>query len=201
MGANLVGTPGLWFGLMSSPAAGVANGPLGLTCSNFVGYKSNASLWRYTSPTIYNAGVGWDVGIKVGNAFDIQSGNGFGGNFNISTGVSAAPSSARSIFVIDFTRSGSTFTLNAVGPSGRNTSNQFNDFDLATLTTAMTRSSLSDVSAVAQTVDVNYSWYGADTVTGVDEGTNGTLNAIYIGWDFASVSVHVSDILFSYFSS
>lgn len=186
-GANLTGTPRFYYGLMSSPSAGVANGPLGATTNHFLGVRSNGSTWtRATSPTRYSFGTGNHQLLKRINTTDTSIATSTAGAL-----VPAEPTTRRSIWILDVLKGSPNWTISAV--AGNNTTHP--DTSLEILQTAMNILTMTSVSAYLTAITgAAYGAAGSGTHA-VDEATDGALNAIVLAWDRISPLMYVSEIM------
>lgn len=188
--ANLIGNPRLYFGLMSSPSAGCANGPLGVT-SHFLGVKSQASSWTRSvaaGVTYYSVATAFAFTKQVG-VTETTPGN---------SGSWVFPTSTTDGWFfpiyLDITKGSPNFTvlLTYWNQTVDNVAVSKTDF-----ARSMEIRSTSTASGLAGYLNALTGVSNYNTSSGsiaVDEGANGSLNAIVVGWDRGYVPIYISDI-------
>ena len=188
-GANIISTPRLYVGVMSSPASGMTNGPLGSSTSHWVGgYSVAATLTRSTSPTRYSLGM--SAGKKIGGT--ITDASDFAGYM-----ITADPGNVRVAGLLEITKGSPNFSLRMSTVAGVN---GIVDVSRAALEAAMELSDFGSVDDSLNTAiggsSTRYTASAAQAIA-VDEATNGDLNAICVGWERSSPALEVSEILFA----
>jgi hypothetical protein len=189
-GANITGTPRFYLGLLASPSAGMANGPLGLVTSHFLGFRSGFATWtRQVGPPINYIAENGDLNrlIKKVNNTVTTTGTGIA----IRAGVNAVPN--RSALIIEIVKGSPNFTINFCSPIGApsdipNPNAMINAFQLATMANIATY--------LNGLFSGSYSANPTGTIA-VDEGTNGSLNAICVAWDRSVPVMRISEILWA----
>lgn len=190
-GANLTGTPLFYAGVLASPSAGMANGPLTTSTSHFVGTIPRHSTWTYNAgpPERYAASsfTGYTAIKRIGSTNTTGTNTSTG-----TTNYSATPSANRTAHFVEITKGSPNFSIQVCGNSGTTVP----DISLIQLRQAMEIDNLNDAAAV-----LGYSGPGATAgAVAVDEGTDGNLNAVCFAWDRATPVVRLSDFLVSFFA-
>lgn len=186
-GANLALTnPGGFFlGLMASPSADMANGPLGNSTSHYIGFLNDASTWTRTAGQGYFAG-GTSCGTKVGSTYS-QDVDFDDAAFRFNTG--------RCAWIIE---------LDKTNPASW-------DMDLVRCYQAADLALDISQELFLSAMEFQPMGSGVATLLGytgtgqsftsfsrtVDEGTNGTLNAVVVGWSSAVVDLEISDLAYT----
>ena len=186
-GADITGTPKFFFGLLSNPSAGMANGPLGTSTSHFFGIDTDNATWirgsnAYTQTSFH-------VGTKVGTTESLAVDSNFD-DFAIGYSLSTV----RNALVIDFSRP-SAWSANVVHPYNDTTAAI--DISQAQLLESMI---LSPLTAAGTLFGYGTSTALSNVGRTVDEGTNGQLNSICMGWDRSSAVMEFSDIVYAVLS-
>lgn len=183
---DIVGTPRMYLGVLSNPANPLTNGPVGTTCSHFVGSVTmNGSWTRNAGPPVYYSvtGPAYAAAKKIGNVLTTS-------NMNTGGRISGAPSTNRPMLVTEITKGSPNFTVQNCVPF--------------TLTTdLLTGDVMQAISLPTMTDVLNYlnfrggaNAYVNNTIPtiAVSEATNGFLNAVCVGFDKATV-MHISDLM------
>lgn len=170
-GANLVSTPRLAVGFCS----GTANQFGDATTGHFVGVVSNSATWSFQAGPYYNT-LGLAPGKRVGST--LTNSGGFASNFSINAGA-AANTADRSLLFVDLTKGSPNFTINCFC---QNSPGQ--DVTVANFLAQMTL-----VTPAFAGHD-----YPAGITIAVDEGTDGTLDAINVAWDRSTPFMEFCDI-------
>lgn len=204
------GTVGFWMGVMSNPTADgsgfLSNGPLNAPTSHFLGLRIGAPLNRYVGPPaayIFPSTASYNLifASRVGTTNTLQTAAPVSGG---SSGLrfSATPATHRQVFMLELTKGATTTSWK--GRISHPCHKDVSDIALANFNAALEPSDLEAASTVLSPVNM------AQTVTTlsgltVDEGTNGPLNAIVIGWDRGSgetsLKLRLSDFNYVLFSS
>jgi hypothetical protein len=183
-GADLTGTPRIYFGLHSNPATNLSNGVLGLTCSHFCGFFVNESTMTRIANS-YSAS-NRKMGTVVGNTTAITSNT-------TDWYPSHTLATRRGALVVEFRR-GSPNWGTTVCAAVENTDGAV-DVSKAGLTAAMTHDPVATVheefpyaNAVS---DTNFAFLAPD------EATNGLFDAILMASSHATAQVDFSDVVYS----
>lgn len=195
-GGNLTGTPNLWIGTMATPVSGMTNGPLTSSCNHFVGIRTRTATWTRGVGTtaFYDMANSHAVSCKrIGSTNTDASGftGGGSGTAGGSPRVSAAPTAARSAYLVEIIRGNPNFLIRAStteGAAGAQT-----DTSLTNLRNGMV---LTDFQAAAFACFNSGSTANQQTLA-VDEATNGTLNSICVAWNRNDATAFISEILFA----
>lgn len=181
----------LWFGVHSNPNANLANGPLGSSCSHFLGVKLGNSTWsratidgvvRYLS--VYPGGVA----LKKVGAVETTSGAGF----NLARDYSAEPDNLRLALAMRITK-GTPYQIQTIFPQGITGTV---DCTPAYMVNALNSVNFSDMrSALNGGVSGKYLMDNQHTVT-VDEVADGALNALCVCWDQSNPALKLSDFYY-----
>lgn len=189
-GASIAGTPRIYIGMLSSPSAGLANGPLTGSTSHFVGLvQGSATLTRNASPLAYS-GV-WANGSyakKVGATITAIGGG------NVTGWLSANPSTYRNIVAAEILKGSPNFTINIIAPN----LSTVHDVSLANFISAM---EVSTITAMGTYLNGIYGGiYNSSSLSGslaVSEATNGFLDAVCVAWDKNSPVLNISDVIWA----
>lgn len=199
-GANIAGTPRLFIGVLSNPAASMANGPLTGATSHFWGKVSNVATWTRTvsGPTIWYDSVNLTSCIRIGAT------NTLGATSN--SRVPANPTTVRIAFIVSLWK-GTDGVANWVVGHVQHGNVQLPDFDVSlpllkqALATDLGNPAQGTGLASAATV-LNTAAVTADYIGGVmaaqtlNEAVNGPLNSLCVGWSVAGVTWYDSEVLF-----
>jgi hypothetical protein len=201
VGDNIGAGHELWIGTMSNPDTGLTNGPLGINCSHFVGFRSRDtndwSLHSSSDPTRYYWNSTTDSmtsGRKIGNTFIIQ------GNLG-PIRISCTPSLNRTIVIFELVRSGSNMNGYYLVPGGATAA--VRDYSKEELIAAMeidgpTSTSLRNYLGLLSGTTTNYYAAGPlGVATSVDEITNGPLNSIVVAWNRTITPLIISEVLWA----
>jgi len=189
-GVNITGTPRFYFGLLASPSALMANGPLGGSTSHFLGYKVSTATWtRGTGPVRYaHTHVTNQMYVKR-----VGSTETFGTSGVNSHNESATPASIRSAVFLEITKGSPNFTLQVCINQA---STGMVDVTKVMLSAAMEIGTLAGLDAYMDTVAGGSFSSLASATIAVDEATNGDLDSICVAWDRTTL-LRVSDIVFT----
>jgi len=197
VGGNIVGTPVLYVGLMSTPTAGLANGPNGETTGHFLGWLSNGSQWTrgvVSSTTHYaTAASGHLFATKVGAGFPSSSSSSSTHNF------SAEPTAKRWPMFLDITRPTAPATTPFVLENCFWNQPVISAADISqtTMKAAMVPLAMADCRNVMTQALGGVSSFQANVAVNitVDEATNGTLNHVVVSWERTYPAIYISDIM------
>jgi len=180
-GGNMSGTPQFHLGFCSDPVSGFTNGPLsGANCKHFIGTISTDTLWSLVSgtPDHYTNGSGQQAGKNV-----LGTVTNLGGSST--TLHSADSTAARRIYMVELER-------------------QVTNWDVRVSTNSLTVDHTeNDLIAAMEESDFATSCIAAGGLTArvtthaVDEVTDGSLNAICVGWSTAQTEAHISEMMFA----
>lgn len=181
-GLSISGTPAFFVGVMSAPVVGMTNGPLNDT-THFVGYHTRDDIWtRSTGPVRYSPSP-FNAVAKVDGAFTT------GGS---SPPLISADPELRLGFWMQLTK-GSPWSF---ANSRVNLTAGFVDMPQAGLISALNQGT-GAAAAVAFNAAIGGSGYTSGTTTvAVDEASNGSLDAITVGWDRPYSQFEISDLFF-----
>lgn len=183
-----------FFGLLSNPSSGMANGPLGNSTSHYLGYRSSrTATWpRFTTPIVYySSGTGSpqnDLVKRVGSTDTVTPITNFG-----MRQVSAAEDSIRLAFVLEITKGSPNFTVNSIpviSTPGLATA----DLALTEFKEAMNAPTMTG----CETILEGYTGLSLSQISAaiaVNEGTNGNLNAVCLGWNLINPLPNISEVL------
>lgn len=191
-GAALTGGPGIILGLLSNPSALVANGPLsGSATGHYWGvFGSGTVSWSRSSDHL--GGV-IACGSKIGATFT----NFAGPNLEHSTDPNI-----RKILMFQFDKAGTITRCKITGVGSWSTIDHTKEmlmhlFDLIPVgDSSITNQQYNNVTGEGITTATTGANGGALTI---DEGTNGPLNAIVVGWDRAVVPIYISDLMWGHY--
>ena len=188
-GGNIAGTPRLYVGMLSNPTANLSNGPLGGSTSHFVGLIANTVNWVRTggTPTYYTVNTGGWFGKKIGGAITTVAGVG------VSAVFVAMPTLRRTALFVDIIKGSPNFTI-------RFALNQGLPVDWISEDHVKVAMRLSDSTVInTYATSVGYTGYNTGSVgsLAVDEGVNGALNAVCVGWDRVNPVCYVSEVFWA----
>jgi hypothetical protein len=188
-GADILTNPGFWLGMLASPSASMANGPLTAATSHFVGFLSTQATWtRENAPnTTYRltSSAGGTSVKRVGNTTTASAA---GGGKN-TTWVSAVPASRRNVHGVEITKGAPNFNIRLLSA----VSAPVTDITSAQFLTAMGQTTIAQAATYLQSLGSSYTSTDNDNIA-VSEATDGFLNAICVAWNRTPNSVHISDI-------
>lgn len=194
-GANLTGTPRLWIGLLSNPSAGLANGPLGGSTSHFVGgFTSLASWIRGTTPIIHYQPTNGTALAAVVKRVGATNTTATAPNFPMRF-VSAEPGAVRVALVMDILKGSPNFTVACIAANAT-TNLATGDLPLEELKIALVNSLNADVATYLTSV-TGVSHAVQSNSIAVNEGANGSLNAVCVAWNLGLGLPEFSEILFA----
>lgn len=190
-GANILTTPRLYLGAISSPSVGMANGPLTNATSHFVGLITATATWARNapSPVWYNLATGSMYAKKINSTISTVAGT------NVSVGVSGQPNLRRNIILVDILKGSPNFTITICMPSGVAITGDVTQS--AHLAEAMSKSALTDAATYIASIETGSYVGNATGALAVDEGANGFLNAVCVAWDRSSPSLNISDLMWA----
>jgi hypothetical protein len=172
-GANLTGTPKLFFGLCS----GSTNLPLDPSTTHFLGIYNVAATWTYQAgpPVRYAHGSSsFSVGKRVGT-----TNTSFGTPGQIYTSALETQAYRQAMFV-DITKGSPNFTVGCLYPSAVPSIDVSQDDFLTQM--------------VLPTPVLTGHTFTAGSAGACDEGVDGTLNHVYCGWDRVSPVFEICDL-------
>lgn len=192
-GANIISTPRFAFGICS----GTSNIFMDATTTHFFGAVSNGATWqRRTTGTGYSDnsyGVGGNPGYtnngycvakRIGSTLTV--GSGFIGGDYCRIGWNTTP--FRTVQFLEITKGSPNFSIKLFAQNtGAGTGV---DQSLASF--------LSNMELTSPSI-TNYAFSGTQTMA-IDEGTNGSFNAVNVAWDRNSPSIEISDVAVVKFS-
>lgn len=179
---------GCYMGMMSTPSANLANGPLSATTGHFVGLgRINANNYNVGVPNYWS--TSWVMRSKVGSTL---AGSTPASSIAL---LSSDPSQVRTAHFIEITKGSPNFTLTHVTCAGINA--YLDIEELSVLKTAMGQATIANVATNMNAyVGGSGTRYVSSGVSlAVDEATNGYLSAFVIGWPFYN-ALYVSELLF-----
>lgn len=176
-GGNITGDPRWAFGIQSGTNLFMsAGGP-----THWCGFLSdNASWGRSTSGGF----VVYTIDVATGGApakkinTTVTAGGAFG---TIAPIITEAGQAFRSVFLLDITKGSPNFTFANIRVRSNST---VSDVDLTTFLTEI---------EVASPTFANHGSNGSSTVA-IDEGTNGSFNAVGIAWNKSAAMIELSDL-------
>lgn len=195
-GANITGTPRIYLGVMQSPSANLANGPVGATTSFMVGLINNAATFtRNAGPPVFYTGIN-----SGGTSYAWKQNNSIGTVAGTSTtyAISAANTTNRSVFIVELTRNAGTIDIRFCGPI---VTAPPDCPDVNILKNAVQLDGTNSANLVSS---ANYlssalggNWNGASVGSpGFTLAQTAPLNAVVVGWT-PSVNLYVSDLYYS----
>lgn len=183
-GSSLGTGPELWFGLLASPSADMANGPLTATTSHFVGVRLLNSWIRTTGPERYLSNVEFAKRVTSTNT-PVPVGTSLSG---------AQPETIKQALVFQMQKSGTNPVLECVNLNG-STSLVAGRVPYSTLVSAMNSADMTAVESVLEGGTAGYTLDDTNSLS-VDEGADGALNAVCVAWNSGVAQLHVSEVLF-----
>lgn len=190
-GAPLTGTPRFYLGVSAQPTSGFTNGPVGSGTTHFVGIITGGSTWGrlYSNPLLYTTNTNAFVGKKVASSITPASLS------SLSVGFSAEPANCRRCIILEIEKGSPDYYFRGVLPSIGN-----NMPDNTAGWARCFEADEDDLNGVELMLEENAGFYNDVSnplyTVAVDEGTDGSLNSICIGWD-QTTPMHVSDLLFA----
>jgi len=180
-GASLGTGPELWFGLLASPSANMANGPLTGSTSHFVGVRLHTNWTRSTSPTRYASSMDFSKRVSATTT-----------NVAVGSNVTGAdPDNVKPAIIFQMRKVGTNPVLEIVtATSGGALINT--TMTLAGLKVAMNAATMADAETALDTVVAGYSLLDTNSLS-VNEAANGDLTAICLAWNSGVVNVHASE--------
>lgn len=197
-GGDILGTPRLYIGCLSNPAAGLSNGPLTNATSNFLGVVSDSWAWIH-SASGYTLSP-FSAAVKVGSTLAVA---GVGGSMRLSL----APATKRRAVIVLIDKGTDGNADWKVGMVYHSTTDD-PDISLTMLTNAMEASPNEPVlstrlGAIRDVLNLEAGFVGlyASAVLSstlvVDESVNGDLNSLCVGWGRSFVPVYLSEFLYA----
>jgi len=189
-GANITGTPLFYIGVLSSPSANVANGPLSATTSHFVGLRSSAATWtRVATPIVYYQVSSPFQAIKRVNTTNTTAA--ITGTFNIPS----VGSNCRWPILVQITKGNPNYTIQVSYPNGTVTALDITKIGFDGYLDGTGTTQMEAYIEGIQGFNANRMITSSAVTVAVDEGTNGGLNAICLAWDKTAV-MRISDVRF-----
>lgn len=188
-GANITGTPRLWFGLLNNPSASVANGPMGGSTSHFVGIRSKTATWTRAAgpPVNYSVGTCWEAIKRVGTTNTTSA-------FTGTCAFVAVPNTYRWPIFVEIIKGSPNFTIRCMFWNQAVTAT---DFTIENLRRCLEGRTLENCrTQINASPTTNKYLIPTDQTIAVDEGTDGSLNSVCIAWDQSGSILRVSDIQF-----
>jgi len=172
-GANLTSTPRFFAGLCS----GSTNLPLDATTTHFVGIRFTSATWTYqVGPPVRYASLTANVAKKVNTTWTE------GNQIFITTNhmMADATTTNRQFLFVDITKGSPNFTV---------TTFHRNNVTAGDLTVAefLLAAPLAPPTVVNHTA-------GTGQTTAVNEGTDGTLDHVCVGWDRSTPEIEICDL-------
>lgn len=173
-GANIGAS--LYIGWLANPAAGIPDGPLSATTTNFRGkLRAGATFTRAAGPPAYYS-VGLYDGVRVGNVSTTT---------DLATyRISATPNLNRTMMLVMLNKSGTSHACTVMIPSAVGSQNDVST-RLQSGCMAVTSMASSDEILNANVIPLGYA-NGSSPSKTVDEAANGYLNSFCIAWSGAS---------------
>jgi len=198
-GADITGTPRLYAGVMSNPAVGLTNGPLGVNTSNFFGGVTVVPTWTRDT-NHYHLTNSFAATTKVGNVLSAT------GEVSTAFKMSHLPSANRYICVLLIDKGTDGDANWSIGSIFKSSAHAV-DTPYERLVEAMEASPIEEdlqdrLDAIKSVInlaagDTHYSGAILATDKVVDEGANGPLNAICLAWDRTAVPFYFSEVLYA----
>jgi len=179
-GSAISGTPRFYLGMCSDPSSGFANGPLsGANCKHYVGTMSQDTSWSLTasSPDYYVNGTFQQAGKNV-----LGTETAIGGSST--TLMVAEPTVARRIYMVEIERQVTNWDIRW------STNPAITDQVESTLIQTMEEDDF-PTACIAAGLTSNVS------TNAINEGADGSLNAICCAWNTAAVNMHISEMVFA----
>jgi len=168
-GAAITGTPRFAVGVCSGTTNRWDNGA-GVT-THFVGCVTNSATWNYSSPIVF--GNDFNVCTRVGTSLTVGLSPGAIGFNNLTA-------DKRQLLFVDITKGAPDFTLNVFGVNPAFGSD-------------VSKATFMEIAAIESATLTDYLWGTARDIA-VDEGGDGTLNAVNVAWDRTVQKIEISDI-------
>jgi hypothetical protein len=183
-GISLGTGPELWFGLLASPSADMANGPLTATTSHFVGVRLNLNWTRATGPVRYTSNVDFSKRVTA-TTTSVPVGSTISG---------ADPDNIKQAIVFQMQKSGTNPNLDSVHVTSGGALIA-TTMTLEGLKNAMNAATMADAETALDTVVAGYSLLDTNSLS-VDEAADGNLNAICIAWNSGVAQLHAGEAFF-----
>jgi hypothetical protein len=182
-GGNLLGTPRFALGF----GAGVTNMVGVNTCQHFVGVVSGAPSW-VRNATFYSMGTASWFGAKRVGATITQTASDIVASTTVGLWNQAAGAGTdRALFIVEITKGSPNYSFKCL-------------VNIGAVATDFTREAFLNQLENNPPSATNHQWTAAPQTLAVDEGANGTLNAIQCWWDQADVSIELCDIAWAVIS-
>lgn len=194
-GGNIGGTPRLYLGVHQSPNDGFANGPVGALTSFFLGFINNsATFTRNAGPPVFYSGVSnlTSYGWKNIGGFGTVSGT------SAAFTISGAPSTNRSLFIVEIQRNASNVNVRFCGPQ-TTIAPDCADLNILKVAVEMDATNATNLTAVGQWLQANLggTWNGNTVGTiGFTLAQSEVLNAVAVGWE-PGTNLRISDLYYS----
>jgi len=189
-GANIGGSPRLWFGVHSNPQPNMSNGPLTASCSHFVGLRTPSATWaRSAGPVKYTVTHQDGLCKKVGNTESPVVGS-WAASSHFKPGVNTT----RHPLWLEFTKGAPNFTVVFWCPDDAT----YPDVDYAELMSLTEQRTAATARQIwANIAGGAFSQINGSATIAVDENANGPLNSICVGWDEIVANCYVSEMQWS----
>ena len=179
-----------YVGVMSNPSASMANGPLKSATSHFVGvWNSTTGLTRNAGPPVHYTGLSFFTGFKVGSTWTGGSGS----------ALRLLSDGRRGAHIVDITKA-TNYSIDLMGPHPSNPiANPGTDITYEVLLGAMEAGNAINSCATFLNSFAGTGAYVStgNTQSGINEGTNGPLNAVCVSWGRSYPSCRISEIVWS----
>lgn len=186
---SIKGNPRFFLGMIASPNASLTNGTMTRNCSHFVGaYNVNGTCLTTAGPPAYITLFSNRHIARVGTTDTI----GIPGTTTHLVPLTAG--SLRTAYVVQITKGSPNFTIEHVGC---NSSVGMLDLTLADFITGLNTATMTNVQASFEaSLGVASGYYADSSNVAVNEGTNGYLNSIYLGYNRTATPVEFSEIVY-----
>ncbi len=193
-GENITGIPRFYLGLLANPSAGLANGPLNVGCSHFIGMRSNGNPWTRTwgASSHYAWGTNAFYAKKVGAT--VTTGT---GGLSSTCYSSILPASNRNAMIVEVTKLSAISTQVGVvvhADADANTGDATSD----DLKLAMEAETMASAAAMLLSLTgQDHSGGSATSTIATDESVDGYWNSICVAWDRSVPLCYISDMFFA----
>lgn len=188
IGIDLAGNPRLNLGVISSPSASLSNGYLTNSTSHFVGFGNTlVTVQRFVGGgnncyLLASGAASNSIKKKIGTTSTSSS-------ISPALAVSLLPATVRNVVIVEITKGSPNFTVAYLGPD----LNPLGDITALELSQAMSISLLTDARTYLSSLGKGTYLAPVSGTIAVDEGTDGSLNAIDINWNRIDSLLHISD--------
>jgi hypothetical protein len=185
--ATNIYAPVFHLGVMTTPSAGMTNGPLaGANAAHFLGIGSAEAVWTRSTTTInHYSGTASMQLQKIVDGVETNTTPSFGW-------IRSADDTKRYAMFVEIIKGSPNYTVTACV---WNQAAGSVDITKAQMLTAMGSASIAAVDTYMDTLTAN-AYSATSAAIAVDEGTDGALDSICVSWNRAYPKLYVSDLMY-----